>query len=143
MAWSPEVTISGLALPTPVLVINGAKPGPTICLTGAIHGDELHGIEVIRRVMYDISPEKFNGTLIGVPIVNLEGFQRGSRYLSDRRDLNRYFPGEEIGSLASRIAHSLFTEVIQHREYLIDIFTLVLYVEQTSRIYEQICLIPR
>lgn len=123
LAWSPEVTISGLALPTPVLVINGAKPGPTICLTGAIHGDELHGIEVIRRVMYDISPEKFNGTLIGVPIVNLEGFQRGSRYLSDRRDLNRYFPGEENGSLASRIAHSLFTEVIQHCEYLIDIHT--------------------
>jgi predicted deacylase len=123
LAWSPQVTISGLALPTPVLVINGAKPGPTICLTGAIHGDELHGIEVIRRVMYDISPAKLSGTLIGVPIVNLQGFQRGSRYLSDRRDLNRYFPGEANGSLASRIAHSLFTEVIQHCEYLIDIHT--------------------
>jgi len=123
LAWSPQVSISGLALPTPVLVINGANPGPTLCLTSAIHGDELNGIEVVRRVMYDISAKKFNGTLIGVPIVNLQGFQRGSRYLSDRRDLNRYFPGEANGSLASRIANSLFTEVINHCEYLIDLHT--------------------
>ena len=123
LAWSPQVTISGLALPTPVLVINGANPGPTVCLTSAIHGDELNGIEVVRRVMYDIKPEKLTGTLIGVPIVNLQGFQRGSRYLSDRRDLNRYFPGEPNGSLASRIAHSLFTEVISHCDYLIDLHT--------------------
>jgi len=123
LAWSPQVSISGLTLPTPVLVINGANPGPTLCLTSAIHGDELNGIEVVRRVMYDISAEKFNGTLIGVPIVNLQGFQRGSRYLSDRRDLNRYFPGEANGSLASRIANSLFTEVINHCEYLIDLHT--------------------
>ncbi len=123
LAWSPQISISGLSIPTPVLVINGKKPGPSICLTSAIHGDELNGIEVVRRVMYDINPEKFNGTLIGVPIVNLQGFQRGSRYLSDRRDLNRYFPGAPDGSLASRIAYSLFTEVISHCEYLIDIHT--------------------
>ena len=123
LAWSPQVTISGLALPTPVLVINGANPGPTVCLTGATHGDELNGIEVVRRVMYDISPKKLNGTIIGVPIVNLQGFQRGSRYLSDRRDLNRYFPGDPNGSLASRIAYSLFTEVIKHCDYLIDLHT--------------------
>ncbi len=123
LAWSPKISISGLALPTPVLVINGAKPGPTVCLTGAIHGDELNGIEVVRRVMYDIDPSKLSGTLIGVPIVNLQGFQRSSRYLSDRRDLNRFFPGEPNGSLASRIAHSLFTKVITHCNYLIDLHT--------------------
>ena len=123
LAWSPQVNISGLAIPTPVLVINGSEPGPTLCLTGAIHGDELNGIEVVRRVMYDISPEELRGTVIGVPIVNLPGFQRGSRYLSDRRDLNRYFPGEAYGSLASRIAYSLFTEVISHCTYLIDLHT--------------------
>ncbi len=123
LAWSPQVTISGLAIPTPVLVINGENPGPRICLTSAIHGDELNGIEVVRRVMYDINPVKLNGILIGVPIVNLQGFQRGSRYLSDRRDLNRYFPGDANGSLASRIAYSLFTEIISHCEYLIDIHT--------------------
>ena len=121
--WSPEVTITGLALPTPVLVINGKNPGPTLCLTAAIHGDELNGIEVVRRIMYDIEPEKLNGTLIGVPIVNLQGFQRGSRYLTDRRDLNRYFPGYATGSLASRIANSLFAEVVSHCDYLIDLHT--------------------
>ena len=123
LAWSPKITISGLALPTPVLVIHGAKEGPTVCLTSAIHGDELNGIEVVRRVMYDIDPSKLSGTLIGVPIVNLQGFQRTSRYLSDRRDLNRFFPGQPNGSLASRIAYSLFTKVIRHCNYLIDLHT--------------------
>ena len=123
LAWSPQITIAGLKLPTPVLVINGENPGPVVCVTSAIHGDELNGIEVVRRVMYDIKPKKLSGTLIGVPIVNLQGFQRGSRYLSDRRDLNRHFPGEADGSLASRIAHSLFTKVISHCDYLIDIHT--------------------
>ena len=123
LAWSPQITISGLALPTPVLAINGANPGPAMCLTSAIHGDELNGIEVVRRVMYDIDPSKLSGTLIGVPIVNLQGFQRTSRYLSDRRDLNRFFPGEPDGSLASRIAYSLFTKVISHCNYLIDLHT--------------------
>lgn len=123
LAWSPKITISGLALPTPVLVINGAKEGPTMCLTAAIHGDELNGIEVVRRVMYDIDPSELAGTIIGVPIVNLQGFQRTSRYLSDRRDLNRFFPGEPNGSLAARIAYSLFTKVVRHCDYLIDIHT--------------------
>ena len=94
-----------------------------MCLTSAIHGDELNGIEVVRRVMYDIDPSKLSGTLIGVPIVNLQGFQRTSRYLSDRRDLNRFFPGEPKGILASRIAHSLFTKIISHCNYLIDLHT--------------------
>jgi len=123
LAWSPKITISGLTLPTPVLVINGKNPGPTICLTSTIHGDELNGIEVVRRVMYDIKPDDLNGVMIGVPIVNMQGFQRSSRYLSDRRDLNRYFPGDPHGSLASRVANSLFTEIIQHCSYLIDLHT--------------------
>ena len=123
LAWSPQITIAGITLPTPVLVINGQNSGPTVCLTSAIHGDELNGIEVVRRVMYDIKPEDLSGKVIGVPIVNLQGFQRGSRYLPDRRDLNRYFPGTNNGSLASRIANSLFNEVIKHCTYLIDIHT--------------------
>ncbi len=123
LAWSPEVSFNGLSLPTPVLVVHGNKPGPTLCLTAAIHGDEINGIEVVRRVMYDISPDKLSGTVIGVPIVNLQGFQRGSRYLNDRRDLNRYFPGDAKGSLASRIAYSLFNEVIIHCNLLVDIHT--------------------
>ncbi len=71
--------------------------------------------------MYDINPSKLSGTLIGVPIVNLQGFQRSSRYLFDRRDLNRFFPGDPNGSLASRIAYSFFHKVIAHCDYLIDI----------------------
>ncbi|MBL1293971.1 MAG: succinylglutamate desuccinylase/aspartoacylase family protein [Thiotrichales bacterium] len=123
LAWSPNVGISGLNLPTPVLVINGKHRGQTLCLTAAIHGDELNGIEIVRRVMYDIDPKKLHGKIIGVPIVNLQGFQRASRYLPDRRDLNRFFPGDPEGSSASRIAHSLFTEVIQHCDLLIDLHT--------------------
>ena len=73
--------------------------------------------------MYDIDPSELAGTLIGVPIVNLQGFQRTSRYLSDRRDLNRFFPGQPNGSLASRIAFSLFTKVVKHCDYLIDLHT--------------------
>jgi predicted deacylase len=123
LAWSSDGSISGLATPTPVLVIRGERPGQTLCLTAAVHGDELNGIEIVRRVMYDIKPENLSGNIIGIPIVNLQGFQRGSRYLSDRRDLNRFFPGEANGSLASRIAHSLFNEVITHCDKLIDMHT--------------------
>ncbi len=123
LAWTPDVAITGLALPVPVLAINGKHPGETLCLTAAIHGDELNGIEIVRRVVYDIDPEKLHGQIIGIPIVNLQGFQRGSRYLVDRRDLNRFFPGKKGGNLASRIAYSLFNEVVTHCDVLIDLHT--------------------
>jgi predicted deacylase len=123
LSWTPDGNISGLATPTPVMVIRGNTPGKTMCMTAAVHGDELNGIEIVRRVMYDIDPEKLTGTIIGIPIVNLQGFQRGSRYLSDRRDLNRYFPGEATGSLAARTAWSLFNEVIVHCDFLVDMHT--------------------
>jgi predicted deacylase len=123
LAWSPGIQIAGLSQMTPVLVVNGAHAGPTLCLTGAIHGDELNGIEIIRRTMYDLNPDKLTGRVIGVPIVNLTGFQRGNRYLPDRRDLNRYFPGHPEGTLADRMAHSLFQNVIRHCDRLVDIHT--------------------
>lgn len=123
LAWSTTGTMSGLATPTPVMVIKGKTSGKTMCMTAAVHGDELNGIEIVRRVMFDIDPEKLTGNIIGVPIVNLQGFQRSSRYLPDRRDLNRYFPGEANGSLASRIAASLFNEVIVHCDFLVDMHT--------------------
>lgn len=123
LAWSPDIQIAGLSQPTPVLVVNGSKPGPTLCLTGAVHGDELNGIEIIRRTIYDLEPDKLSGRVIGVPIVNLPGFQQGSRYLPDRRDLNRHFPGSTNGSLADRIANSLFESVIRHCDMLVDIHT--------------------
>ncbi|MGO1500671.1 MAG: succinylglutamate desuccinylase/aspartoacylase family protein [Marinobacter sp.] len=123
LAWSPGIQIAGLSQPTPVLVVNGVNAGPTLCLTGTIHGDELNGIEIIRQVMYDLDPEKLSGSVVGIPIVNLPGFQQGSRYLPDRRDLNRHFPGRQNGSLADRIAHSLFEKIIRQCDMLVDIHT--------------------
>lgn len=123
LAWSSNIQIAGLSQPTPVLVVNGVNAGPTLCLTGTIHGDELNGIEIIRQTMYDLDPEKLSGSVVGIPIVNLPGFQQGSRYLPDRRDLNRHFPGRPNGSLADRIAHSLFENIIRHCDMLVDIHT--------------------
>jgi predicted deacylase len=108
---------------TPVLVVNGALPGPTLCLTAAVHGDELNGIEMVRRVMHDLDPSKLSGAVIGVPIVNVQGFRRGSRYLPDRRDLNRYFPGNPNGSAAARIADSFFMKVVSQCDALVDLHT--------------------
>jgi len=123
LSWSPDQSFEGIATPTPVLVAHGQKPGPKLCLTAAVHGDELNGIEVVRSIMYDIDPKELAGTVIGVPIVNLQGFRRSSRYLSDRRDLNRFFPGNPNGSSASRIAHSFFESVIRHCDFLVDLHT--------------------
>lgn len=123
LSWSPSVSFMGISAPTAVLVLNGIKDGPTVCLTAAVHGDELNGIEIVRRVLYNIDPQKLTGSIIGVPIVNLHGFRSGSRYLSDRRDLNRFFPGDPEGSSASRIAYSFFHEVVSHCDMLIDLHT--------------------
>lgn len=123
LSWQPNQSSDGLSMPTPILVVNGAQPGPVLCLTAAIHGDELNGIEIVRRVLHGTDPEKLSGTIIGVPIVNLQGFQRSSRYLTDRRDLNRFFPGNPQGSSASRIAYSFFKEIISHCNFLVDLHT--------------------
>lgn len=123
LSWMPQDTFEGIAAPTPVLVLNGATPGPTLCLTGAVHGDEINGIEIIRKVFFGLKPSDLAGTIIGVPIVNQQGFRLSSRYLPDRRDLNRYFPGDPGGSSASRIAHSFFLDIVRHCDALVDIHT--------------------
>jgi hypothetical protein len=123
LAWQPGESFEGIAAPTPVLVVHGVSSGPVLCLTAAVHGDELNGIEIVRRVLYDLDPLKLSGTVIGVPIVNLQGFKRGSRYLPDRRDLNRYFPGNPTGSSASRIAWSFFEQVVRRCTVLVDLHT--------------------
>lgn len=121
--WYASDSFTGLAEPTPVLVAHGTEPGPVLCLTAAVHGDELNGIEMVRRLLYEVDPETMRGTLIGVPIVNLFGFRQGSRYLPDRRDLNRHFPGDPDGSTAARIAHSLFDNIIRRCDALVDLHT--------------------
>lgn len=123
LTWSSDTAVGAFSEATPVLVVNGANPGKTLCLTAAVHGDELNGIEMIRRVMFDIEPAKLNGTIIGVPVANIMGFRRNSRYLPDRRDWNRYFPGNTYGSSASRLAHSFFSKIILHCDSLVDLHT--------------------
>ncbi len=123
LTWTPTETFTGNTAPSAVLVAHGTQPGPTLCLTAAVHGDELNGIETVRRVLHEVQPERLSGTVIGVPIVNLQGFHRNSRYLPDRRDLNRFFPGNPTGSAASRIAYSLFNNVIRHCTWLVDLHT--------------------
>lgn len=123
MAWSGTELFEGLPVDTPVLVVHGAAAGPVVCLTAAIHGDELNGIEIVRRVLHGLQPSKLAGTIVGVPIVNIQGFRRGSRYLPDRRDLNRYFPGSRGGSAASRIAYAFFNEIVVNCDALVDLHT--------------------
>ncbi len=123
LSWSATELFEGIPVDTPVLVMNGRYPGPVLCLAAAVHGDELNGIEIVRRVLHDLDPQKLTGAVIGVPIVNLPAFRRGSRYLPDRRDLNRYFPGNPDGSAASRIAHSFFTSIVRHCDALVDLHT--------------------
>lgn len=115
------VTGSWLALP--VAVLNGAVPGPSLWLSAALHGDELNGMEIIRRVLEQLEPQRLRGTLIAVPIVNVFGFEQQSRYLPDRRDLNRSFPGSARGSLAARLAHLFVSEVVDRCQYGIDLHT--------------------
>jgi len=107
----------------PVHIIRAKKPGPTIFVSAAVHGDELNGIEIIRRL---ISENKFKitrGTVIAVPMVNVYGVVNQSRYMPDRRDLNRCFPGSAKGSLAGRVAHIFLNEIVKHCDYGIDLHT--------------------
>jgi predicted deacylase len=114
---------SGTPVALPVLVVHGTADGPTIWLSAAVHGDELCGVEVIRRVLATVDARTLAGTVIAVPVVNVHGFNTGDRYLPDRRDLNRSFPGSPRGSLASRVANLMMTEIIGRCSVGIDLHT--------------------
>ncbi|AWL10644.1 hypothetical protein HMF8227_00136 [Saliniradius amylolyticus] len=106
-----------------VEVLHGKKDGPCLLVCAAIHGDELNGIDICRRLIKKINPARMAGTLMVVPIVNVFGFIHESRYLPDRRDLNRCFPGSERGALGSRLAHLVYTELMQRASHIIDLHT--------------------
>ncbi len=106
-----------------VEVIHGRRPGPVLMVCAAIHGDELNGVEICRQLLRYKSLHRIRGTLIVVPVVNIFGFIHRSRYLPDRRDLNRCFPGSEKGSLGSRIAHLFRTKVLAHCTHVLDLHT--------------------
>ncbi|MDG6777928.1 succinylglutamate desuccinylase/aspartoacylase family protein [Thiomicrorhabdus sp. zzn3] len=107
----------------PVQVWCGRQSGPTLFISAAIHGDELNGVEIIRRLLKVKSLQRLKGTLITVPIVNLHGFINHSRYLPDRRDLNRSFPGSSSGSIAGRLANIFLKEIVKKSTHGIDLHT--------------------
>lgn len=121
LSLPPLYTHTSVAMP--VHVINGKQDGPVMFVTAAIHGDEINGVEIIRRLLATKALNRLCGTLIAVPVVNVYGFVSQSRYLPDRRDLNRSFPGSEKGSMAARLADTLMSEIVQKCTHGIDLHT--------------------
>ena len=126
-----DLPLSLLSDHTPITltaqVVHGRRPGPILIINGAIHGDEVNGVEIIRRVLRHSLVRRLAGTLIAVPIVNVYGFLTNTRYLPDRRDLNRSFPGSPTGSLASRLAHLYMSEIAIHGTHGIDLHTAAIH----------------
>ncbi len=118
----------------PVHVINGRRDGPRLFVSAAVHGDELNGVEIVRRVTKLRALRGLRGTLVAVPIVNVPGFLNLSRYLPDRRDLNRSFPGSAQGSLAGRIASLFLNEVVRESSHGIDLHTGAVHRENYPQI---------
>lgn len=117
-----------------VRILHGRRDGPRLFLCAGIHGDELNGIEIIRRVLHSPALKNLRGTLIAVPVVNVYGFVRHSRYLPDRRDLNRSFPGSEKGSLTGRLAHIFSGEIMARCTHGIDLHTGAVHRENLPQI---------
>ena len=107
-------------LSLPIHVLHGAQAGPALFLSGAIHGDEVDGVEITRQVLQTLEPANLAGTLVAAPVVNLTGLMDGSRYLPDRRDLNRSFPGSASGSLAARLARLFMDEIVARCSHGLD-----------------------
>ncbi|MGJ8687705.1 MAG: succinylglutamate desuccinylase/aspartoacylase family protein, partial [Spongiibacteraceae bacterium] len=106
-----------------VQAVRGKHDGPTLFVSAAIHGDEINGVEIVRRLLQHKALKSLRGTLLAIPIVNIHGFLNHSRYLPDGRDLNRSFPGSPNSSLAGRIAHTFFNEVVAQCSHGIDLHT--------------------
>ena len=119
--------VTGLSARLALQVIAGARPGPAVFVSGAVHGDEIVGTAIIQKLVEALDPAKLAGTVVLAPAVNIYGFVSHSRYLPDRRDLNRSFPGSERGSLASQLAHAFLTHVIAPCDLGIDIHTAAIH----------------
>ena len=120
-----DLPVSSLSDHTPVSmavhVVNGRRPGPVMFVSAAIHGDEVIGVEIVRRLLRAPNLDRMAGTLLAVPIVNTFGFLNHSRYLPDRRDLNRCFPGSAEGSLGARLAHIFLSQIVKRSDFGIDL----------------------
>lgn len=126
-----NIPVSTLSDHTPVTlsahVIHGSRDGPTVFVSAGIHGDEVIGVEIVRRLLRAKNLKSLRGTLIVVPIVNTFGFLNHSRYLPDRRDLNRCFPGSPNGSLASRLAYIFMKEIVSRCALGIDLHSAAIH----------------
>ncbi len=114
---------SGMTVNIPVHVRRAKEDGPVVFVTAALHGDEINGTGAIRQLVQDDALELARGSVILVPVLNILAFDRHSRYLPDRRDLNRAFPGSADGSLAARMANTVFEEIVVRSDYGIDLHT--------------------
>jgi len=126
-----DIPVSVMSDHTPVSmsvhVVHGRRPGPTLFVSAAIHGDEIIGVEIVRRLLRSKPLEKLRGTLLAIPVVNAFGFLNRSRYLPDRRDLNRSFPGLTKGSLAARLAYIFDNEIVGKSDFGIDIHSAAIH----------------
>jgi hypothetical protein len=126
-----DLPVSVLSDHTPVTmsvhVVHGRRPGPTMFVSAAVHGDEVIGVEIVRRLLRAPNLDMLKGTLLAIPIVNSFGFMNHSRYLPDRRDLNRSFPGSAAGSLAARLAHIFIQEIVSHADIGIDLHSAAVH----------------
>jgi len=126
-----ELPVSVLSDHTPVTmsvhVVHGRRPGPALFVSAAVHGDEVIGVEIVRRLLRASCLDGLKGTLLAIPIVNAFGFMNHSRYLPDRRDLNRSFPGSARGSLASRLAHLFLTEIVSRCNVGVDLHSAAIH----------------
>lgn len=116
-------SFSGSNINLPLMVWRAPEPGPTLGITAAVHGDEINGTGVIRGLIQEPPFELKRGALILVPVINIMGFERHSRYTPDRRDLNRSFPGSSTGSLSARLARLVSLEIIDRCDFIIDLHT--------------------
>jgi predicted deacylase len=121
--YGGETSFESAYLDAPVFVARGSRIGPSLCITAGIHGDEINGTEIARRAFSWMDPESMSGTVIVFPMVNAAGVRNGNRYMQDRRDLNREFPGRSNGSVSSFVANLLFGEISRNCDYLIDLHT--------------------
>lgn len=137
-AATVEVPLGVLSDHTPtsmhVHVLHGKKDGPVLFISAAIHGDEILGVEIIRRLVQKLKISRIHGTLLLIPVVNSYGFIAHSRYLPDRRDLNRSFPGSGKGSLAARLANVFMEEIVNRSDFGIDLHTAAIHRENLPQI---------
>jgi len=128
----PLITHTSLHMPTHV--IRGKRSGPRLLVCAALHGDEINGVEIIRRLTAHPALAQIRGDLIAIPIVNVYGFIHQTRYLPDRRDLNRCFPGSEKGSMAGRLAHLFLNEIVKKCTHGIDLHTAAIHRDNLPQI---------